>query len=113
MSDDDKTPAPLSPLSDEAVRDLARDIVTNRVFITWKVEESQMCFLALALAPPDKLPQNIGAVYEYYSEAGDRSINGLPMFFSARFVAVESMPAVVEEVRRMQVALGITEEAHG
>lgn len=97
-------------LTPEAVVDLARDIVTNRVYLSTGQEgvDLQLIFMPLAFMgmEPDAA-ENIGAIYEYIDKAGPRAINGLPMFFSCRFVHADDMEALRTEVTRMSDALGI------
>lgn len=115
MTDEEevKLGAPMEPLSDAQVYNLARDIVTNLVYwpdfqTDWR--EIQMTFMVLALCPLDSIPSNAGAVYEYYTEAGPMSVNGRPTFFSCRFMPKESLPALQDEVERLSKALAPPED---
>src|ERR1700683_1833257 len=81
----DEWPPPrrLTPIEITA---LARDVITNVVFITNKPESLELSFsIVLALALPkmsNETIQQIGAIYAPLADAGPRSINGLPFFFS-------------------------------
>lgn len=89
----DKQPLVIPTLTDEALRELALDIVNERVFTTAHCQsegEVTMCFPVLAFlgegqrkslqeTPP-------GLVWESYTKAAPRGVNGLPMFFSCHFL---------------------------
>ncbi len=69
---------------------------SGTVFTSDQIPASQMkslmglVFMPLSLGLLDKVSkeeiQNIRVVYEYLSEAGPRSINRMPIFFSCRFI---------------------------
>lgn len=69
-----------------ALLKLARDIMAGDVFGSWGVRQAndmRMVFMTIALGAYGKgAPENLAHVYEYVSEAGPRSINGMPMFMS-------------------------------
>lgn len=75
-------------MNDEELRKLAMAVVERKVFGSWMLGPNEppntlgLVFMPLLLGA--RLPPNVGAVYEYYSEAGPRSINGYPTFFSCR-----------------------------
>lgn len=104
---------PLTPLTDEELTTLARDIVTNRVFITGDAEKARMCFLVIGLVDPNTLPSNLGAVWEYVEKAGPMAINGLPMFFSAHFIAIEDIEPLRVKIEGMEQALGLSQTQPG
>jgi hypothetical protein len=89
-------------MTTEEVHDLARRIVTNQVFITGDPDVVRMSFLVVALGG---CPENTALVYEEYTQASERSINGYPMFFSAKFVHVDDAEALVAEAKRLSDAL--------
>ena len=39
---------------------------------------------------------NIGMIYEYYTEAGPRGINGNPIFYSCRFLSKSDCDKMIE-----------------
>lgn len=100
-------------LPEATLRQLVMDIADNKVFSDRHCrtsEEVLMCFPILQMMelcdrkyiqanPP-------GLVYEYYSQASPTAVNGLPMFFSCRFLSPEDMaivhPLVVAEMERRQ-----------
>jgi hypothetical protein len=99
----------------EEIKSLARDLVTNRIFLSNDPEEIKLSFgVVLAFLKPDMIDFNeVAAVFEYYSEAGPMSINGLPSFFSLQVIHTEDWPAFRAEAKRMMDALGIEpEETH-
>ncbi|KKM86695.1 hypothetical protein LCGC14_1276410 [marine sediment metagenome] len=96
-------------LTPEEITELARDSVTNLVFITNSQDGINLSFgLVLSLLLPkahERYIESIGAVYEYISKAGPRSINGMPMFTSVRFLHIEDMPLLTEERSRLKAAI--------
>ena len=77
--------------TDADLRQLALDLVDGRVFTDRQAErELSMVFMPLALGALVEWTKEeimeIGLIYEYLSEAGPRSVNGLPNFFSMKMV---------------------------
>jgi hypothetical protein len=102
-------------LTDEEITDLARAIVTNRVYAAWTTEaldNSFGMFLMMIAGSAADLGQDvdwmndIGMVYEDIAKASERSVNGYPTFFSAQYVHREDRMALNRECIRMAVALG-------
>jgi len=58
--------------------------------------------------------ENIGTVWEYMSEAGPRSINGYPMFFSCRLMHTDDWKracrAIDKELARRKAATSILDD---
>lgn len=98
---------PITPMTKQEINTLARRVVTNDVFITSRVDEAELAFGMLFAFMEDPLPENLGGVWEAYSKAGPRSINGLPMFFSMHMVAKEDLKPLDAEIKKMQKALGV------
>jgi hypothetical protein len=100
-------------LADTELRQLVLDICDNKVFTDRHCrtfDEVVMCFPILtvmklcdrkfvAANPP-------GLVWEFYSKASPTGVNGLPMFFSCKFLSpadqAKSHPLVVAEMTRRQ-----------
>lgn len=100
-------------MTDEQVTKLAHDIVTNQVFMSdqcRKPRDLPMIFMALALVGPDITEQykkeGIVHLYEYYSQAGPRGINGYTCFFSHYGINKPDYERVLAEELRMRKALG-------
>ena len=111
----EEEPFVLEPLTEEEITVLARRIVTNEVYVAWEPEALDMSFgMFMMLAGGSQaMPwiKDVGLVYEEWSKANERSVNGYPTFFSARFVHKDSRNAVQREALRMAVALGAVEQA--
>lgn len=112
MTDTDTTEEPwtLEPLTPAEITELARDVVTNRVFISGAGDERRLqAFMILMLASlTEEQCSVIGAVYEEWDKASPRSINGMPCFLSCKFVHIDSCVALQAEIDRMNIALGNT-----
>lgn len=97
----------------EELKKLAIDIVEGRVFGTWNLSEdapTSMVFMTLAFMGQEQLDsmkeRDVVHIYEHISEAGPRSVNGMPMFMShkelTRQEADELNPLIqrLEEMRK-------------
>lgn len=92
-----KDPAAYNKRTDEELWQLALDAAQGRVFGSWNIRfddnyaaNVRMVFLPFALMSRESAAlfheQRISAFYEYVREAGPRSCNGLPVFFSMRLL---------------------------
>lgn len=93
-------------------REFFREFCDGRIFSSLDLRASldkhllHLVFLPLALASPDTLPDlsKVALVWEHMSQAGTRSINGCPTFFSCHLMHVddwnELRPLLVEELQR-------------
>jgi hypothetical protein len=87
------------PATDAALREIAWGIATDTIFTNrhcLNASEIEIAFPVLqmmelcdrkflAANPP-------GLIWEWYSKASPRGVNGLPMFFSAHFLAPADLP---------------------
>jgi hypothetical protein len=66
------------------------DIAEGKVFGSWQIRnpntELQLVFMVLVFCKKEQIPEDTGAIYEYMDSAGPTSINGMPTFFSCRFL---------------------------
>lgn len=96
-------------LTNAQIKDLARRIVTNQTYLAMSDQELDLSFgFILKMAAADLKESEIqtwGAVYEDYSQALPRSVNGHPMFFSCRILHVNDVPRLFDEINRMEEAL--------
>lgn len=85
------------------LRELALDIVEGKVFGSWELhnpeKELSMVFMVILLAKKEDLPSDIGAIYEYMHRASKQSINGMPIFYSCRFLTVRQFKEVCDYVK--------------
>ena len=117
--DDLKEALKLPRMTDAQLRKFVDDYVSNRIFTSAELRDSevdilQMIFMPLALGclsnlQPDSLKQ-VGCVWEYYDKAGPRSINGKPMFMSLNLMHIDDWKRAVvaierEEKRRENIEL--------
>jgi hypothetical protein len=86
-----------TPRSDVELETLAFDAFSGKIFTSFdcpRVEDLPMVFMVLALMTKEQLVALKGETeeetpyifYEYLSEAGPRSVNGMPTFFSVRYL---------------------------
>jgi hypothetical protein len=115
-----ETPEPPKPftlprLSDDELRQFVIDVLGDRIFTSNHVPTDDkralgMVFLPIAFgvfkdASRADLEQ-IGGLWEYISEAGPKSFNGLPQFFSVRMMHVDdwnrAWDAIAKELERQK-----------
>lgn len=93
--------------TDDELREFIDDFVSNRIFTSAHLRDHEVDMLTRIFLPlglgcfstvqPDSLAQ-VGVLYEEYSKAAPRSINGLPMFFSFKMLHIDDW-------KRAQVAI--------
>ena len=110
MTEFNKNPEP--KMSDEQVKKLARDLVTNLVFMSDKcrrTEDIPLVFLVLYFVEPGFnkkcLDEGIVHFYEYMSKALPGGINGYPTFPSLHSINLTDYKRVIQEEARMRKAL--------
>jgi hypothetical protein len=117
--DDLKKALKLPRMSDQDLRKFVDDFVSNRIFTSAQLNDSNVNLLPMIFMPlglgslsnlqPDSLKQ-IGCVWEYIDKAGPRSINSMPMFITMNLMHIEdwkrAIPAIErEEKRRASIEL--------
>lgn len=93
----------------EEVSTLARRIVTNEVFYTFKSDDVTAFQTLLALMSREDVPADFGAAWESFDKAGPVSMNGYPIFLSMHLVHRDDHRLVIDETKRMLEALGYPE----
>lgn len=82
------------------LKQLAMDLYENKVFTDRHLLSSGNDYLIPSVFMPvalgafsgktqEEIKAEVGMIYEYYSEAGPRGINGYPCFFSFRILSPE------------------------
>lgn len=83
------------PKTEEELKKLAVDIVEGSVFSNLHhmkdMKDLEMVFMPIALGAFSEFTEeelkDVGLIYEYLDKAGPRSVNGMPSFFSFRFLS--------------------------
>lgn len=111
------------PLSEGKIRELARDTYKERVFWSTAIPEKEFENIATAVFMPlmlvgEEVLDQMAAVraipYEYMSEAGPRSVNGYPTFFSMRYISADDYNRVRKALQAITAAVdGDEEETRG
>jgi hypothetical protein len=83
----------IKPYSEEELKKLAVDIENGLVFTNLHLTDQSMLnsvFMLLVFFTQEQMKkleeEKVGLIFEYLSEAGPMAINGLPSFFSVRFL---------------------------
>jgi len=110
MTEFNKNPEP--KMSNERVKKLARDLVTNLVFMSDKcrrTEDIPLVFFVLYFVEPGFgkkcLEEGIVHFYEYFSEALPVGVNGYPTFPSLHSINLTDYERVIQEEIKMRKAL--------
>jgi hypothetical protein len=93
----------LGGMGEEELRKLAADYVDGHVFSNFHIREHDqdvvgMIFMPLLLGGA-AFVKDAWMIYQYWSEAGPRSINGYPIFFSMCKVITKDAPAFQHYVK--------------
>lgn len=100
-------------MTDEEIKQLAIDVLKDKVFFSSMLEEHEQHLLGSVFMPVNFLdePQvkkleedKIAAFYEYHDKAGPRSINGLPMFMSMKTITEEDLKKMGEVLKKLKEA---------
>lgn len=89
----------ISRKKEETLKQLAIDIVENKVFTDRNLNEKEYDKLFLIFIPlmflqkEDKLnwKEELGMFYEYYDKAYNRNINGNPIFYSMQLFHIKDL----------------------
>jgi hypothetical protein len=109
-----KTSASPKPvMTHEEVVKLARELVTNQVFMSDRIINPErmlhLVFMPLAFLKKKDIAlfkkEGVAHFYEYNRLATPRSINGLPMFMSCHRINSTDYARVIEKEREMRTAL--------
>jgi len=97
-------------MSREELKQLALDMLSGAVFTNMHVsapEQLGLVFMLLGFLNDEQAKElaDIGLIYEYMSKAGPRSVNGMPIFMSARFVHKDDMPELTTIIKKLQLAI--------
>lgn len=78
-------------MTDDELKQIAVDLHGGKIWSDLhckSLEDLKMSFLIVGLMGPEDLKkmqeEDVDFIYEYLSEAGPRSVNGMPIFFSMR-----------------------------
>jgi hypothetical protein len=107
MSDEikDQIECALGGSSEEELKKLAQEIVDGKVFTDRDLRKGDegslpMVFMVICLMEnAGAFVADAGLLYEYWDQAGPRSINGYPCFFSVRKIIKKDMPALEHYVK--------------
>ncbi len=105
-------------MSQEFLTNLAGQVARNDVFYTNTAEGINNSFGMLLMFLGDGMTdeelkdkyESIGGMWEFLSQAQERSVNGWPMFFSGHIVHKLDTKNLYEEIRRISIATGIDME---
>lgn len=102
----------IEKLTDDEINAMAEDIYRDRVFTSNHIRESDIgellvIFLPLAFADKKNIEEmnEPGMIYEHLSEAGPRSSNGYPTFYSFHIVSQGDAKKVWEKFEQIKKAV--------
>lgn len=99
----------ITRLTEEDLNDLAVNVATGNTYCVNDTEAVRLSFghLIGMLDPPmtEDEAQLVGALYEDFSKAGPRSINGYPFFFSFKILHKDDLLPLSDKVAAKKKAL--------
>ena len=104
----------MKKLTDDEINALAEDIYRDRVFTSDQLRQGDLNMLPVIFVPLVFADKKIielmqkdapGMIYEHLSEAGPRSVNGYPTFFSFHIVSQEDAKKVWEKFEQIKKAV--------
>lgn len=107
-----KEPIRLPNRSTTELKKIAMDMSDNLIFTSLQIPEHSMSLLGMIFMPilfggaGDIDPNDIGMIYEYYSKAGPRCINGFPTFISCSVINKADSHKIVEYYEKFQEIKG-------
>lgn len=104
----------VASLSEEEISKIALDLYKGQIFCDKHIDSKEkpvmlpMIFLPVGLGcfgsySKEELKE-IGMLFQYYTEAGNQTINGYPTFMSVRVINVEDSKKVFDLVESLQQA---------
>lgn len=98
--------------TDEDIKKLADDIYKGLVFTDRHIknpDDIHRVFIPLTLMKEEQIEEfkanPPGMIYEYMEKAGPMSINGMPIFFSFRFLNQEDSKKVFDKYNKIKEAV--------
>jgi hypothetical protein len=99
-------------LTPEQIKELALARLARTVIFSQDVPLNmlQMVFMPFVFMDQEQVAEiarlnaagEIGEIYEYLSEAGPRSVNGLPSFMSFKLISKADLDAVIEMMDKLR-----------
>lgn len=98
--------------TDEELKQIAIDLHSGRIYCDRHIEDTsdiRIVFMpvmlgAFADAKKEEL-DNIGMIYEYLTEAGPRCVNGMPTFFSLKYLSKKDTMRMSEYYEKLVEAV--------
>jgi len=95
---------PLGPLPKEVLKEFVRGFCDGRIFTSEQVKSADdlaIVFMPIVFgALQDVELESVGVIYEDLSQAGPRSINGYPIFFSMRMMNTEDWQRCIKVIKK-------------
>lgn len=107
-----ENPTEIVSLTEDEIKELARDLATGHLFTHWHLPENEGHMLGSVFMPAglgglaNYDLRQIGLICEHLSKAGPRAVNGYPMFMSMRVINVEQADEIRTKAQAMQEAMG-------
>jgi hypothetical protein len=92
----------------DEIKKVAKGLVDGRIFTALDCPPDMigMVFMPLGLGGlGDYDIDQIGCVYEWLDKAGERGINGFPMFMSCKVIHKDDWDAVLDRARKVAAAI--------
>lgn len=103
--------------TDEELYQIATDMLEDKVFTSYQIPEYALSNLTMIFMPllfmDEKQKKAMkrhkaSMFYEYYTEAGNRSVNGYPIFMSMRYINIDDstrLREIYEKIKEKKESL--------
>ena len=97
---------------EKELRQLAIDIVENKVFGTFHMNKCEISNMSAVFIPisfmndeqrKEMSDNKVVHLYEYYDKAGPRSVNGMPIFMSMMNIVEEEWKKIVKYIAEYEI----------
>lgn len=104
----------IKKMTDADINALAEEIYRGEVFTSNQIRKEDLEMLPVIFIPialfgqkliNEMRKEDMGMIYEHFSEAGPRSVNGYPSFFSLHIISQEDANKVWEKYGQIKKAV--------
>ena len=102
----------------EEIKQIALDLFKGAIFTDrhlQDIEDIRMVFMVLSFMDGERIKElqanPPGLIYEYISEAGPRSVNGMPVFMSLKMLTQDDTKKMFEHYEQLKSAVANVQTA--
>jgi hypothetical protein len=99
---------PVERLTEDQIKQVIDGLVKGHIYTAFDCPPDMIgsVFMVVGMGGlADYDLDTVGCVYEYLEKAGERGINGYPMFMSCKLIHTEDWKVILERGRRVEAAM--------